>query len=198
MPTIAELVKKNEQRLEGLKGNPTQAPQPLAPPVGAAPAPPAFLPTTELPLRSTFPPVIYSADQVSSGSQPARPAQRSAVWQATDQVSNDQTPVTLTNKKLLRPIIGGGTSLNRYNKVTATLTPKAVGGGASATQTFAVAGVQAADKLAGYQWGMAQTAGVTTLAVRVVAANKIAVDFYNPTGGSLTPTGGSITLFLFQ
>jgi hypothetical protein len=58
--------------------------------------------------------------------------------------------------------------------------------------------VLATDKLLGYQWNKAQVVGVATLAVRVVGSNKIAIDFYNPTGGSLTPTGGSISLFLVQ
>jgi hypothetical protein len=195
MPTIAELVKKNEGQIA--KGRPIlgAAPTPLAAP---APAPITFPGTPELPLRSTFPPELFATDHVTAGSNPIRPAIRSGVWSANERVSNDQTPVTLSNKKLLGPIIGGGVRLNRYNKVTGTITTKAVGGTTHATQTFIVAGVQATDKVAGYQWNAAQTVGVTTLAVRVVGANTIAIDFYNPTGGSLTSTGGSLTLFLFQ
>ncbi len=194
MPTIAELVKKNEGQIA--RGRPIFEAAPT--PGASAPAPITFPGTTELPLRSTFPPELFAADHVTAGSQPSRPALRTSVWTTEPRVSNDQTPVTLSNKKLVAPIIGGGARLNRYNKVTAKLAPGTVTGGASATQTFVVAGVQATDKVAGYQWNTSQTVGVTTLAVRVVGANKIAIDFYNPTGGSLTPTGGSLTLFLVQ
>jgi hypothetical protein len=140
----------------------------------------------------------FAPDQIAVGSQPGRPAQRTSVWTAQPRVSNDSTPVTLSNKKLVGPIIGGGAKLNRYNSIKATLTPKSVGANTSVTQTFTVGGVQPTDKLAGYQWNVAQTVGVLTLAVRVVGTNQVAIDFHNPTGGGLTPTGGDITLFLLQ
>lgn len=196
MPSIAALVQKNQDRI-AKHGGPIQENR-LPALVSSAPAPPAFQPTTELPLRSTFPPVIYAADQVSAGSQPARPAQRSSVWSSPDSVANDSTPVTLSNKKLVGPVIGGGSKLNRYNTIKATVTPLSVLANSQATQTFTVAGVQSNDKLGGYQWDTAQIVGVVVLAVRVLGSNKIAIDFYNPTGGPLTPTGGSITLLLFQ
>jgi hypothetical protein len=193
MPTIAEAVQKNETRLA--KGGGTLLTQAPLPP---APAPITFAPTTSLPLRSIFPPEIYAADGVTAGSQPARPAQRSSVWLAPPAVSNDSTPTTLANKKLTAPIIGNGSKLSRYNSIKATVTPKSVSANSHATQSFVIAGVQGNDKVAGYQWNTAQINGVVVLAVRVTSTNNLAIDFYNPTGGPLTPTGGSITLFLFQ
>jgi hypothetical protein len=196
MPTIAEAVKRNQQRIAAQKAAPILEAAPA--PALSAPAPITFPGTTELPLRSTFPPELFATDNLTSGASPQRPALRSSIWSNTEKVSNDATPTTLTNKKLIAPIIGGGTNLNRYNSIKGTVTPQAVSGNSHSTQTFTMAGVQSQDKLGGYQWNTAQTVGVTVLAVRVVGANKIAIDFYNPTGGSLTPTGGSITLFLFQ
>ncbi|MHB8501520.1 MAG: hypothetical protein ACYDHE_11320 [Candidatus Acidiferrales bacterium] len=196
MPTINQLVEKNRQRIANLPKEPS--PEPIVTPRVSAPAPITFAPTPELPLRSTFPPALFAADGVTAGSQPARPALRSSVWSAPGAISNNTTPATLNNKKLIAPIIGNGSPLRRYNSIKVTIVPLSVGANSQATQTFVVAGVQATDKLAGFQWGSAQLKGVVTLAVRVFGTNQIAIDFYNPTSGSLVPTGGSITLFLFQ
>jgi hypothetical protein len=194
MPTIAQLVAKNEARQA------TSVPEAVAkvPIFQVAPAPITFPGTPELPLRSTLPPNLFAADQVTAGSQPTRLAARTSVFLSPQAVSNDTTPTTLRNKKLLGPIIGNGSPLGRYNALKATIVPKTVAANTAATQTFTVAGVQAADKVLGFQWGTAQAVGVTVQAVRVTGPNKLAIDFYNPTGGSLTPTGGTLTLFLVQ
>lgn len=200
MPTIAEAAKNNAIRRSQIIERPVTD-TPDSPGVKfpmEAPAPITFAPTPSLPLRAIFPPELFSTDHVTATSQPARPALRTSMWTQPEAASNNATPETLTNKKLITPIIGGGKKLNRYNTLTTSLAPAAVSGNSHATQNFTVSGVLASDKLAGYQWNVAQVVGVLVLAVRVIGNSRIAIDFYNPTGGSLTPTGGSITLFLFQ
>lgn len=199
MSTIAEAVSRNQARRARL--DPTSV-EPVVSGtysvVEPASAPITFQPSPNLPLRSTFPPDLYAADQVTATSQPNRPTLRSSVWSQLPASGDNSTPETLTNKKLVAPVIGGGANLNRYNKLLTTVTPTSINANTQSTQTFTVGGVQASDTLAGYQWQKAQVKGVTVLAVRVVGANKIAIDFYNPTAGALVPTGGKILLFLLQ
>lgn len=198
MPTLAQAISNNQKRraVAGPKPEPIVR-GPITLPM-SAPAPITFQPAPELPLRSTFPPELYAADHVTAGSQPQRLNSRSSVWSQPESITGNSVPGILSNKRLIAPIIGGGGKLNRYNKLVTTLTPASVGATSQATQIFSVGGVQPTDKVWGYQWGIAQKIGVVTLAVRVTGTGKIAVDFYNPTGGSLTPTGGNITLFLGQ
>jgi len=113
-------------------------------------------------------------------------------------VSRNRTPQFLSNKKLVAPTIGGGSALGRYNSITAVLTPVAVAAGTTTTQTFTVAGILSSDKVIGYQWVTPQTVGVIAIALRVTGDNLLTVDFSNPTAGSLTPTGGTITLILVR
>jgi len=155
-------------------------------------------PPEMLPVRGVFPPNIIIGTDFYNGARQFRYGSRSSVMVPPNSVSKSNTPQTLVGKKLVAPIIGGGAPLNRYNTVTGTLSPAAVGAGVTATQTFTVGGISAADTLLGFQWVTKQLVGVVALALRVVGDNLLAVDFLNPTAGSLTPTGGTVELFLVQ
>lgn len=113
-------------------------------------------------------------------------------------VSKQNTPQFLLNKKLVSPIIGGGSIFRRYNSIVASVTPISVAANTTVSQSFTVAGVSAADKLIGQQWTLPQTSGVVVVAIRVSGNNKIEIDFSNQTAGPLVPTGGEITLVLVQ
>lgn len=195
MPRLAEAIAANVARLSRpgvsqarfipAEVGPTFAPAPINSPMG-------------LPNRGTFTPGQIIGSDFYTGAGQYRVGQRSSSPPPPAATTTSRTPIALVNKRLVAPTIGGGTKLSRYNAVSTVISPVAVGGGATVTQLFTAAGVQAADKLIGYQWKTAQANGVVALAVRVNAANQIAIDFFNPTGGSLTPTGGTILLFLVQ
>lgn len=193
MPSIAEGVRAN-MRLN--RGGQVARYAPASP--GPTFSPPVINSAMGLPNRGTFAPAQIIGSDFYTGAGQFRVGQRSSTPPPPAASTTPRTPVALVNKRLVAPTIGGGTKLNRYNVVKTIISPVAVGGGATVTQLFTAAGVQAADKLLGYQWVAAQAKGVTVLAVRINAANQIAIDFFNPTGGSLTPTGGTILLFLVQ
>ena len=196
MPTIAEAVRSNIIYKER---NPMIGTLPIDTGPSWSQAPVTFPPTPSLPVRSSLPPEAFASDHVTPGSNPGRIFLRSGVWSSPDTIPKHSTPQTLTNKKLLGPVIGvGGSPLNRYNRLVGMITPSAIGANSSASQLFTVSGVQAADSVLGYQWLTMQKAAVPVLAVRVAGDNSIAIDFSNPTAGSLTPTGGKIVLFLAQ
>lgn len=196
MPKIAEAVQSNIRYhaeypdVQPIRGGQFHAPDsfPLV----------TFPPPGMLPLRGVLPPDLVNGTDFYNGARQFRNGLRSSVMVPPNAVSKRNTPQSLINKKLVAPIIGGGTPLNRYNTVTGVLIPLAVGAGVTATQTFTVSGISAADTLIGYQWISKQLAGVVALALRVVGDNLLAVDFLNPTAGPLTPTGGTISLFLVQ
>lgn len=175
----------SEARFAPAEAGPSFSPPPINSPMG-------------LPSRGTFAPNVIIGSDFYTGAGQYRVAQRSSSPPPAPATSTPRTPVALVNKRLVAPTIGGGTKLSRYNVVSTVVSPQAVGGGATVTQLFTAAGVQAADKLLGYQWVTPQLKGVTVLAVRINAANQIAIDFFNPMAGSLTPTGGTILLFLVQ
>lgn len=161
------------------------SPQPVNSPIG-------------LPNRGTFAPNQIIGSDFYTGAMQYRYGQRSSSPPPATATTTPRTPVSLTNKRLVSPIIGGGTKLQRYNVVKTSISATQVTSGATVTQVFTATGVQAADKVMGYQWQTAQAKGVNVLAVRVTGLNQISIDFTNPTGGNLTPTGGTILLFLVQ
>ncbi len=192
MPTIEQAVESNVARRRDAA---EQAPPPRAemPFLGAPEA------STGLPVRGTFPLGIITSTDFYSSVQQFRIGERSSTALPSQAVVKQGTPQSLSNKVLVAPTLGvGGAKLNRYNNVTTTISPASVAANTQATQTFTVPAVQAADKVIGYQWNAAQTKGVTTLAVRVTGAGRIAIDFFNGTAAPLVPTGGLITLFLVQ
>jgi hypothetical protein len=70
-----------------------------------------------------------------------------------------------------------------------TLTPIAVAQNTAVEQSFTIAGLAPGDLL-DVNCNVAQTAGITIGNVRVTAANTMAIEFANATGGSLTPASG--------
>jgi hypothetical protein len=196
MPTIAEAVARNVQYQ-------TDNPQPVSQTpttsgASAAPLVASFPPPTTLPIRGTFPPNLVIGTDFYAGALQFRYNLRSSSGIPPTAVSKTNTPQTLVNKKIVSPVIGGGSPLNRYNSLKVAITPLAVAANTTATQKFTAVGVQASDTLAGWQWTSAQTVGVITLAIRVTGNNQISIDFSNPTAGPLTPTGGVITLVLVR
>lgn len=192
MPTIAQGIAANEARLA--KGAAVVAPRQQSleffPPTPGA--------SQGLPVRGVLSPNLVIGTDFYAGAMQFRFGQRSSSPPPALAVSKTSTPQSLLNKRLISPVIGGGAKLNRYNTVVTTISPVLVANGAQSSQTFVVAGVQAADTIIGYQWKTAQAKGVVVLAVRVTGSNSITIDFFNPTAGSLTPTGGPISLFLVQ
>jgi hypothetical protein len=158
-----------------------------------------FQPPVNLPVRGIFPPDLVVGTDFYSGIRQFRNSIRSSsMIPPVAQENRSRTPRVINNKKLVAPTIGGGSAIGRYNSITGTLTPVAVAGNTTATQNFKVSGIQASDKLIGHQWITPQTVSVVAIALRVISDNTIAIDFLNPTGGSLTPTGGSIVLILVR
>lgn len=194
MPRLVDAIAANVARLS----RPGVSQARFAPPDAGFPPTPMIGGPAGLPIRGTFPAGSIFDNDFFVGSMQYRFAQRSSTPIPAAAVTTSRTPVALVNKRLVAPTIGGGTKLSRYNVISTTVSPTAVGAGVTVTQLFTATGVQAADKLIGFEWKTPQAKGVTVLAVRVNAANQIAVDFSNPTGGSLTPTGGTIILFLVQ
>lgn len=194
MPTIAQAIASNRQRLASGNQMSPDINIPIQqnfsiPPIGAP---------SGLPSRGAFSSNLIVGSDFYAGAQQFRFGQRSSAPPSALSVSKSSTPQSLLNKKLISPTIGGGSRLQRYNVVNTFITATLVTSGASATQSFVASGVQAADRLIGYQWASKQAAGVVALGIRVTGNNSIAIDFFNPTAGSLTPTGGVISLFLVQ
>jgi hypothetical protein len=196
MPSISDSVLRNIVR-------PVSATAPTAASGMALAGSSVIQPATGLPVRGAFP----TSTMLGTDQYLATQGLRGRTTVAQPVVSQSQTlpkPSTgassqvLKNKNLLATRIGGGSKLSRYNSVTVSLTPTAVGGNTTVTQVFSVGGVQPTDKVAGFQWNTQQLNAVVVLAIRVKGSGQISVDLSNPTSGSLTPTGGSITLFLVQ
>jgi hypothetical protein len=196
MATIQQAIASNLNRIAQVGSAPVAAPQPSLP--AGFSIPPANS-AMGLPSRGALPPnLIVGSDFYTAAAAQFRFGQRSSAGPPPSAVSKSTTPQSLINKKLVSPIIGGGSKLSRYNKVNGTIVASSVTNGASSSQAFTVTGVESADTLLGYQWKTVQAKGVTVQAVRVTGNNQITIDFFNPTAGSLTPTGGSISLFLVQ
>lgn len=89
-----------------------------------------------------------------------------------------------------------GTVTPRYF-ASLTLTPVAVATtNGVASQTFTVQGLQT-DMLVVVNENTTRTAGVWLVAARVSAANTLELDFFNATGGSLTPAAGEYRVVAF-
>jgi hypothetical protein len=196
MPTIAQAVASNDARIAKFGDKPmetrvsSELPSFSIPPANSLMA---------LPSRGSLSPnLVVGSDFYTSAAGQFRISQRSSSPPPAQSVTKVSTPQSLINKKLVSPIIGGGTKFNRYNVVKTMITAALVTNGTSSSQVFTVGGVQAADTLIGYQWITKQAVGVVVLGIRVTGQNNITIDFFNPTAGSLTPTGGSISLFLVQ
>lgn len=75
-----------------------------------------------------------------------------------------------------------------------TLTPAAVLTITAVEQTFTVPGVKVGDHIVVSPPGT--TAGVIQGAARASAANQIAIQYVNPTAGSVTPRAGAHTILV--
>lgn len=87
-----------------------------------------------------------------------------------------------------------GTMLSRGNVLYESLigisfTPASVNATSSSTQTITVPGAQVSDYCE-VSAPTTQTAGIFVVNAWVSAANTVSVQFYNVTGGSLTPAAG--------
>lgn len=80
--------------------------------------------------------------------------------------------------------------------ISQTITPAAVLTITAVEQTFTVPGVKVGDAVVVNPPGT--TAGVIQGAARVSAANTIAIQYVNPTVGSVTPLAGTHTITVFR
>ncbi len=84
---------------------------------------------------------------------------------------------------------------------TISITPAAVGAATAPVQTFASTGIGllTTDAVVVSPAGtVGQTAGVAVCDAWVAAADELAIQFVNPTAGSLTPTSGDYTVTVFR
>lgn len=90
-----------------------------------------------------------------------------------------------------------GTDLIQIKDYSQTLTPASVPATtAPVEQTFTVTGLLTTDRI--ILNGPAPTAGVGIGNVRASAADTLAIQFINPTGGSVTPTSGSYKILALR
>lgn len=75
-----------------------------------------------------------------------------------------------------------------------SLTPVAVAGAVTATQTFALPGLQTTDIIKVFGYNGSQTLGVLIGEADCFTANVLSVQFGNVTAGSLTPAAGTYTI----
>ncbi len=78
--------------------------------------------------------------------------------------------------------------------VQPSLTPTAVLTAITATQTFALPGLQTTDIIKVFGYNGAQTAGIIIGEADCFTANVLSVQFGNITGGTLTPAAGTYTI----
>lgn len=83
-----------------------------------------------------------------------------------------------------------GTALTQVRVYSQTITPASVAANTCAEQTFTVTGVTTADKIS-FNPGLAPTAGVSPVSIRVTAADTVGITFANNTAGALTPSAGT-------
>ena len=89
-----------------------------------------------------------------------------------------------------------GTPVTQISVYSQTITPSAVGAATVAEQTFTVTGLTTADKVL---VNASPTGNATAIGnVRVSAANTLAIQFINPTAGSLTPGAGTYQIVAFR
>lgn len=82
-----------------------------------------------------------------------------------------------------------GTPITQIKVYSQTITPAATAAATVAEQTFTVTGLTTADKVIVNPAAISTSVGVAS--ARVSAANTLAVQFSNPTAGSLTATAGT-------
>lgn len=91
-------------------------------------------------------------------------------------------------KKALNALFGSVLSRNRYYSIT--ISPTIINAGTCSEQTFTVTGVKVGDVITVNK--PTQQAGLGVAACRASAANQIAITFFNPTAGNITPTAGEV------
>ena len=82
-----------------------------------------------------------------------------------------------------------GTEISQIVVYSQTITPAATAAATVAEQTFTVNGLTTADKVFVNAGAISNSVAIGN--VRVSAANTLAVQFINPTAGSLTATAGT-------
>ena len=92
-----------------------------------------------------------------------------------------------------------GTLINRGNilysvLIQVALTPAQTGANTSNEQTFTVPGIQVGDQISAVTFLGANTLLVDIVQGRVTAANTIALNFQNGTGGALTYPAGNFLI----
>lgn len=92
----------------------------------------------------------------------------------------------LTVSELIIPLSDGA---HKTSIVAVALTPAAIAAATAAEQTLTVPGVQVGDVVICVTAPITNSTSLT--GTRVTAANTVAVQFLNPTAGSLTPTAGT-------
>lgn len=94
----------------------------------------------------------------------------------------------MSNTRLTSLIIGASTDtpVTKVKVYSQTITPASVAAATVAEQTFTVTGLSTSDKVFVNAGAIVNSVGIGN--VRVSAANTLAVQFVNPTAGSLTPT----------
>ncbi len=84
---------------------------------------------------------------------------------------------------------GVGTEITQIRVYSQTVTPAATAAATVAEQTFTVTGLATTDKVLVNAAAISNAVAIGN--VRVSAANTLAVQFINPTAGSLTATAGT-------
>ena len=82
------------------------------------------------------------------------------------------------------------------SRVTLTLTPASVGAATIAAQNLTVPGVEVGDMIIPVATPISNATGI--LQCKCVTAGTVAVQFVNPTAGSLTPTTGAYTFLIIR
>lgn len=98
--------------------------------------------------------------------------------------------ITTGNVNALSATLGSGTPITKSVVYTPSLSPAAVAGTTSATQTFTVTGLTTSD-IVTVNPVAALPAGLVISACWVSAADTLSISFGNLTAGSLTPTASS-------
>jgi hypothetical protein len=82
----------------------------------------------------------------------------------------------------------------QITRITQTLTPTSVGAASTSEQTFTVVGLLVGDDVS-----VSPPAAASYLAnARVSAANTLAIQFINPTAGTVTPIAGAYNITVFR
>jgi hypothetical protein len=127
---------------------------------------------------------------------PSGVAEAGQFLKATDG-NNVQGSTSLSTLSLGSLTLGtDGTAVTQIRVYSASLTPAAVNTIVCAEQTFTVTGLTTADKVIVNPPAIANA--VSPVAARVSAANTLALQFCNPTGGSATPAAGAYLIIAIR